>query len=63
MTRDFTFGATDCLVEVRTRGSRSRRDVWQLVSDHPDKQEWPTRRWPDTADVIGEVTWAARTVA
>ncbi len=26
----------------------------------PDKQEWPTLRWPDAAEVIGEVKWAAR---
>ncbi len=23
-------------------------------SDNPDKQEWPTLRWPDAAEVIGE---------
>ena len=22
---------------------------------------WPTRRWPNDAEVIGEVKWAART--
>ncbi len=43
--------------------SRSRRDAWQLVSDHPDTQEWPTLRWPDDAEIIGEVTWAARAFA
>ena len=26
------------------------------------KQEWPTRPWPTDAEVLGEVTWAARTV-
>ena len=30
------------------------------MSDNPDKQEWPTLRWPDAAEVIGEVKWAAR---
>ena len=24
------------------------------------KQEWPTRPWPTDAEVLGEVTWAAR---
>ena len=31
------------------------------MSDNPDKQEWPTLRWPSDAEVIGEVKWAART--
>ena len=43
------------------RAGKSRAGNWQLVSDNPDKQEWPTLRWPNDADVIGEVKWAART--
>ncbi len=43
------------------RAGKNRAGAWQLVSDNPDKQEWPTLPWPDTADVIGEVKWAART--
>ena len=45
------------------RAGKSRAGNWQLVSDNPDKQEWPTLRWPDHAEVIGEVKWAARTFA
>ena len=45
------------------RAGKSRAGNWQLVSDNPDKQEWPTLRWPNDADVIGEVKWAARTFA
>ena len=43
------------------RAGKSRAGHWQLVSDHPDKKEWPTLRWPIDAEVIGEVKWAART--
>ena len=43
------------------RAGKSRAGNWQLVSDNPDKQDWPTLRWPDHADIIGEVTWAPRT--
>ncbi len=42
------------------RAGKSRAGHWQLVSDHPDKKEWPTLRWPIDAEVIGEVKWAAR---
>ena len=43
------------------RAGKDRAGHWQLVSDNPDKQEWPSLRWRDHADIIGEVTWAART--
>ena len=43
------------------RAGKSRTGNWQLVSDNSDKQDWPTRPWPNDADVIGEVKWAART--
>ena len=43
------------------RAGKNRAGAWQLVSDNPDKKEWPTLRWPANADVIGEVKWAART--
>ena len=43
------------------RAKRNRRGAWQLVSDHSNKRDWPTRPWPADAEVIGEVKWAART--
>ena len=30
---------------------------WLLVSNSRDKSTWPTRPWPEDADVIGEVKW------
>ena len=46
---------------VVKRAGKDRADRWQLVSDSPNKQAWPTVPWPDDAPVIGEVKWAART--
>ena len=46
---------------VVKRASKDRTGNWQLVSDNPNKQAWPTVPWPDDAPVIGEVKWAART--
>ncbi len=43
------------------RAGKDRAGAWQLVSDNPNKQAWPTRPWPTGAAVIGEVRWAART--
>ena len=43
------------------RAGKNRAGAWQLVSDNPDKKEWPTLRWPADAEVIGEVKWVART--
>ena len=43
------------------RAGKDRTGAWQLVSDNPNKQAWPTRPWPTDAVVIGEVRWAART--
>ena len=43
------------------RADKDRAGAWQLVSDNPNKQAWPTRPWPASAVVIGEVRWAART--
>ena len=57
--RIFVIRTDDGLIVKRAR--KSRAGAWQLVSDNPDKQEWPTLRWPADADVIGEVKWAART--
>ena len=45
------------------RAGKDRTGAWQLVSDNPDKETWPTRPWPADAVVIGEVTWTARTFA
>ena len=46
---------------VVKRAGKNRADAWQLVSDNPNKQAWPTVAWPIGAPVIGEVKWAART--
>ena len=46
---------------VVKRAGKDRAGDWQLVSDNPNKQAWPTVSWPDDAPVIGEVKWAART--
>ena len=48
---------------VVKRAGKDRAGAWQLVSDHPNKQAWPTGPWSDDAPVIGEVKWAARTFA
>ena len=57
--RIFVVRSEDGLV-VR-RAGKNRAGAWQLVSDNPNKQAWPTVPWPDDAPVIGEVKWAART--
>ena len=46
---------------VVKRAGRDGAGGWRLVSDHPDKQAWPTLPWPDDAPVIGEVRWVGRT--
>ena len=46
---------------VVKRAGKDRAGAWQLVSDNPNKQTWPTVGWPADAPVIGEVKWAART--
>ena len=46
---------------VVKRAGKDRADRWQLVSDSPNKQAWPTVPWSDDAPVIGEVKWVART--
>ena len=46
---------------VVKRAGKDRAGAWQLVSDNPNKQAWPTVPWPNDAPVIGEVKWAART--
>ncbi len=43
------------------RAGKDRAGAWQLVSDNPDKQTWPTRPWPLDAPMIGEVKWTGRT--
>ena len=43
------------------RAGKDRAGAWQLVSDNPNKQAWPTRPWPADAEIVGEVKWAART--
>ena len=46
---------------VVKRAAKDRVGAWQLVSDNPNKQAWPTVAWPPDAPVIGEVKWAAST--
>ena len=46
---------------VVKRAGKDRAGAWQLVSDNPNKQAWPTVGWPADAPVIGEVKWVART--
>ena len=45
------------------RAGKDRTGAWQIVSDNPNKQTWPTLPWPPDAPVIGEVKWSARTHA
>ena len=45
------------------RAGKDRTGAWQLVSDNPNKQTWPTLPWPDNAPMVGEVKWSARTHA
>ncbi len=46
---------------VVKRAGRDVAGAWQLVSDNPNKNVWPTRPWPPGAEIVGEVKWAART--
>ena len=39
------------------RAMRDTKAGWLLVSDNPDKQEFPTKPWPEDATIIGEVKW------
>ncbi len=59
---------TDRIYVVRTddglvvkRAGWDGASGWRLVSDNPDKQTWPTLRWPDGAPALGEVRWVGRT--
>ena len=45
------------------RAGKDRTGAWQIVSDNPNKETWPTLPWPPDAPVIGEVKWSARTHA
>ena len=46
------------IVEQQARAGRD----WQLVSENPEKQAWPTLPWPAGAVTIGEVKRAGRTL-
>ena len=35
---------------------------WLLESDNPERKEWPTRLWPDDAEIVGEVRWVGRSL-
>ena len=45
---------------VVKRGGKDRAGAWQVVSDNPNKQAWPSASRLADALVIGEVRWAAR---
>ena len=47
---------------VVKRADRDARGRWTLVSDNPDKRTWPTLDWPNSAKIVGEVRWVARTL-
>jgi phage repressor protein C with HTH and peptisase S24 domain len=51
--------AEDLLVK---RVSHNPAAGWLLVSDNPDKRAWPTRPFPDDAQMIGEVKWTGGSV-
>ena len=38
------------------------RDGWQLMSDNPDKDRYPTVPWPADAIVRGQVIWTGKTL-
>ena len=38
------------------------RDGWQLMSDNPDKDRYPTVPWPVEASVRGQVIWTGKTL-
>ena len=42
---------------------RDRTVGWLLESDNPDKRAWPTRPFPDDAQLVGEVKWTGRSFA
>ena len=35
---------------------------WLLESDNPERKQWPTRLWPDDAEIVGEVRWVGRSL-
>ena len=40
---------------------RNPQAGWLLQSDNRNKRAWPTRGWPDDAQIVGEVKWLGRT--
>ncbi len=44
---------------VVKRAGKDEDGDWLLVSDHP---KWKPLPWPDTAEVIGQVKWMAKTL-
>ena len=57
--RLFVVRTADGLIVKRAGGEGGD---WVLMSDNPTG-EWPPVPWPDDAEVVGEVRWAARTFA
>ena len=43
---------------IAVRRLDKSKDRWQLVSDHP---KWKSEPFPDSAEIIGEVKWTAKT--
>ena len=47
---------------VIRRTIRDHNKGWMLVSDNTDKATWATRRWPEKAEIVGEVKWMGATL-
>ena len=56
----FVIRIGDDLVVKRT--VRDPEAGWLLVSDNSAKEIWPTRAWPEQAQIVGEVKWAGRSL-
>ena len=35
---------------------------WLLESDNPERKQWPTRLWPEDAEIVGEIRWVGRSL-
>ena len=57
--RIYVLRTEDGLVVKRLR--QDEGGWWQVVSDNPDSETWPTVPLNYGSEVIGEVRWAART--
>lgn len=57
--RIFVLGSDDG--DLVKRAWRTR-DGWQLMSDNPDKDRYPTVPWPTEASVRGQIIWTGKTL-